>query len=126
MSDYKNLETTRTGASLTAWKRDWLTIRKQSVFLNRQASEWLAVSSEVPQGSVLGPIFFMTYIHDLETGIKFSLSKFTDDTKSGWNNIHDGRLRGHTIRPGPDYNNGLKSGNYPSTLINAESCFSGL
>ena len=35
----------------------------------------------MPLGSVLGPIWFLVYIHDLEEGVTGSILKFADDTK---------------------------------------------
>ena len=63
------------------WIRDWLSNRKQRVVLNDTNSKWQPVLSGVPQGSVLGPLLFILYISDLDTGITSNISKFADDTK---------------------------------------------
>ena len=46
--------------------REWLRAKKQRVVLNDTTSDWIDVSSGVPQGSVLGPTFYIVYINDLD------------------------------------------------------------
>ena len=58
----------------------YLNERKQRVLLNGHESDWGIVESGVPQGSVLGPLFFLIYINDLEKGIKSKINCFADDT----------------------------------------------
>lgn len=69
---------------LTKWVENWLTNRKQRVVVNGALSDWLSVTSGVPQGSVLGPILFLVYINDLLDKIQnCNVGSYADDTKFG-------------------------------------------
>ena len=59
---------------------NYLENRKQGVVLNGQISERREINSGVPQGSVLGPLLFLTYINDLLDGITSICKIFADDT----------------------------------------------
>ena len=58
---------------------DFLKDRKQRVTLNRQVSSWTGVNTEVPQGSILGPLLFLVYINDLADGLASNAKLFADD-----------------------------------------------
>ena len=48
---------------------NFLSGRYQRVVLDGQNSEWAEIAAGVPQGSILGPLFFLVYIKDLPAGI---------------------------------------------------------
>ena len=58
----------------------YLSNRKQRVMINGSESDWSIIESDVPQGSVLGPLLFLIYINDLEKGNKSQITFFADDT----------------------------------------------
>ena len=67
---------------LIGWIQSFLTNREQVVVVNGVHSNSAKVLSGVPQGSVLGPLFFLLYINDLEEVVKSSrVSFFADDTR---------------------------------------------
>ena len=63
------------------WVASFLDQRTQRVVIRGTASQPFAVSSGVPQGSVLGPILFLIFINDLPLEVISHVSLFADDSK---------------------------------------------
>ena len=60
--------------------RSFLLNEMHRVVLNGKCSNWEFISSGVPQGSILGPLFFLVYINDLADNLKCCIKLFADDT----------------------------------------------
>ena len=60
--------------------KSFLKNRKQRTVLNGQCSNWGDIFAGVPQGSILGPLFFLVYINDLTADLKCNVKLFADDT----------------------------------------------
>ena len=60
--------------------QNFLSDRYQRVVLNGQSSEWKLIKAGVPQGSILGPLFFLIYINDLPDNLESKPKVFADDT----------------------------------------------
>ena len=63
------------------WIENWLKGRKQRAHVKALASNWLPVTSGVPQGSGLGPVLFLIYVNDMNSDLHSWIIKFADDTK---------------------------------------------
>ena len=70
--------------------------RQHYVVLNEKNSDWLHISAGVPQGSVLGPLFFLVYINDLVDNISSDAKLFADDT-SLFDVVYDEKPPGDSI-----------------------------
>ena len=67
---------------LFKWNGNFLIGREHSVVVDKVKSEKRTIRSDVPQGSVLGPLPFRTLISDIEVGlVSAKTSSFADDTK---------------------------------------------
>ena len=60
--------------------KSFLLGRRLNVVLDGQKSKTYPISSGVPQGSILGPILFLTYINDLPDKLICDISMYADDT----------------------------------------------
>ena len=67
--------------NLLLWIRNFLSHRRQQVWVNFTLSNWENVTSDVPQSSVVGPVLFTVCIDDLARDILALLFLFADDTK---------------------------------------------
>lgn len=64
---------------LYEWIKTFLTERKQRVVVNGECSDWVNVTSSVPQGTVTCPLWFLIFINDLPHGITSKIRLFADD-----------------------------------------------
>ena len=70
--------------SLPAWRGDSLSNRKQRVVVDGKYSSWLGITSGGPQGSILGPLFFVIFISDPPEVVsqESSVALYADDCKA--------------------------------------------
>ena len=52
----------------------------QRFLLNGQTSDWETIQAGVPQGSILGPLFFLISTNDLTDNLNSKVKLFADDT----------------------------------------------
>ena len=69
--------------SLLQWCESYLSNRRHRVVLDGISSSWSNVSSGVPQGSLLGPLFFVIFISDLPQVVLpgSTIALYADDCK---------------------------------------------
>ena len=69
--------------NIIGWINSFLSNRTQCVIVNKSISNKAAVTSGIPQGSVLGPLLFVLYINDLPEVVDENshIFLFADDTK---------------------------------------------
>ena len=68
------------GEIVLQWLSSYLSNRKQRVVIPGACSEWVAIITGVPQGSILNPFFFYIQINDIVEDVHSHIRLFADDT----------------------------------------------
>ena len=69
------------------WFSNYLTNRQQRVTVDGSYSEWANISKGVPQGSILGPLLFLTFVNDLPKAVETcTVNLYADDTTIYYSN----------------------------------------
>ena len=68
------------GGKTLKWIDSFLCFRQQWVVVNGVKSDWAQVLSGIPQGTVLGPLFFSLYINDISSDTESEIRLFADDS----------------------------------------------
>ena len=77
----KKLSRMNLGIDVVRWVESYLKSRVQRVFANNNYSSYTTITQGVPQGSVLGPLFYIVYANDLVNTIKHCrVAMYADDT----------------------------------------------
>ena len=78
----EKLQTAGLGENAVDWIKSYLTDRRQQVKMGNIISSISTVEAGVPQGSILGPLLFITYTSDLASNLSHcKVTAYADDTQ---------------------------------------------
>ena len=77
---YTKLKVLGIKGNFLLWVKSYLSGRKQRVVINGKESTVLDLKAGVPQGSILGPLFFLIFINYIVNDIGCRIKLFADDT----------------------------------------------
>ena len=87
--------------ALLNWIENYLVNRTQKVFIGSSMSSSKQTAAGVPQGSVLGPLFFLVYVNDIVENLLSITRLFADDTSLAFTSSSFADLEGilnHDLR----------------------------
>jgi hypothetical protein len=72
------LEASGVDSRIVVWVKEFLVDRTQKVRVEGQLSKKVRVTSDLPQGSVLGPLLFLAYVKDIWRNTNLTIRPFAD------------------------------------------------
>ncbi len=88
------------------WTKFYLSNQSYQVQIDGVLCEEAPCLSDVPQGSVIGPLLFLLYINDLPAALGDSAFLFADDVKMVFRDPNQATFSTHFLPPGPGRGNG--------------------
>ena len=76
----RKLEVYGVDSDLLAWIKSYMSDRYQTVWIDHVMSDFLHCDVGVPQGSNLGPLFFMSYVNDIPSVLSCAMDQYADDS----------------------------------------------
>ena len=74
----KKLEASGVDSRIVVWVKEFLVVRTQKVRVEGQPTKKVRVTSDVPQGSVLGSLLFLAYVKDIWRNTNLTIRPFAD------------------------------------------------